>query len=88
MAHLFIYLFKEISLLVPIDIQWIAKLPRCWWPGEQTKAKIFFFCCLWGMQKFGQEHHSSDLSHSTDNTGSLTNCTTRELQELFLYGQY
>ena len=45
---------------------------------------FFSFGCTHGMWKFpGQgsnQHHSSNLSHSSDNTGSLTHCVTRELQ--------
>ena len=37
----------------------------------------FFFSCTHSMWKFpGQGYH---LSHSSDNTGSLTHCATREL---------
>ena len=43
----------------------------------------FFFGCTHGTQKFTGQGlnlcHGGDLSHSSDNTGSLTHWTTREL---------
>ena len=49
---------------------------------------FFFFCHNHGMQKFwGQGSiscHSSTLSHSSDNAGSLTRCATREMLCHFL----
>ena len=45
--------------------------------------KIYLFHCTQGMWKFlGQgsnSHHNCDPSHSSDNTGSLICCATREL---------
>ena len=44
----------------------------------------FFFACAHGVQKFLVQglnlRHSSDSSHCSDNAGSLTCCTTSELQ--------
>ena len=46
-------------------------------------APSLFFGCAHGMRKFlGQgwnQPHSRDSNHSSDNTGSLTCCATREL---------
>ena len=41
---------------------------------------FFFFSCTHGMQKFPGQ--GSDLYHSSDNARSLTDCATRELQEM------
>lgn len=44
---------------------------------------LFLFGCAHGLLKFlsqgANPHHSSDQSLSSDNSGSLTLCTTREL---------
>ena len=52
-----------------------------------TFLSFFFFGHIHGIQKFlGQGSnpgHSSNLSHSSDNTGSLTQCATREFPNLF-----
>ena len=57
--------------------------------------KYLFLFFLFGhayVQKFlGQGsnwHHSNNLSHSSDSAGSLTCCTTTELQYLFLFPFY
>ena len=51
------------------------------------KKNSFFFGCAPSMQKFldqgSNPSHSSDLSQTSNDTGSLTCCTTRELWELF-----
>ena len=63
---------------------------------KQRKRNYFFFLfgCTCGMWKFpGQgsnPRHSSDLGQYSDNTRSLTQCTTRELLLFFFVflGQY
>ena len=49
---------------------------------------LFFFCHVCGTWKFpGQGsnlRHSSDSSYCSNNTGSLTCCTTRELLKMLL----
>ena len=49
---------------------------------------VFLFfgytCSMWKFPGQGQKlRHSSDLSHCSDNAGSLTYCATRELRVLF-----
>ena len=49
---------------------------------------FFFFVCTGGMRKFPCQGsslcHSSDWSHFSDITGSLTGCTTRGLQDFYV----
>ena len=78
--------FEMLSLAVPMSSLGRVEL------GKSRLIKGIFLegvrevgCCAHGMRKFpGQglnPHHSSDLSHKSDNTGSLTCCATRELPE-------
>ena len=36
-----------------------------------------------GEVEVSNPHHSRGLSHTSDNPGSLTHCTTREVQDIF-----
>ena len=75
-------------------------------PPEMWKNKCLIgilFCfvpgCTCGIQKFpvqgSNPHHSSNQSHCSENAGSLTHCTTRELLSVcclshvvFCYSKY
>lgn len=49
----------------------------------------FIFGCAHSMQSFPDQgsnlHHSTNLSYSSVNTGSLTHCATKELHEYFYF---
>ena len=47
---------------------------------------LFLFGCACSMWKFqGQEVNPCHPSHSSDNAGSLTHCTTKELRSYFFF---
>ena len=61
--------------------------------GKEERSFLFFiFGCACSMWQFlGQGWnwcHSCDLNHISDNAGSLTCCTTRELQEHYSSRSY
>ena len=63
-------------------------ISKCEWRKKLHKNAIFFFFffdqthSMWKSLVLGSNpSHSSDLSHCNDNAGSLTCCTTKELQK-------
>ena len=66
------------QLICPLIDEWINK--------------IFIFRCICGMWKFlGQGlnlNHNRDRSCCSDNAGSLTLCTTRDLQDIYVLNSY
>ena len=69
--------------LLMVDLKFILNWESYILSDHSTTVPIFFFVRAHGMQKFPGKgwnlHHSSDLSHSSDNTRSLTSQATREL---------
>ena len=74
-----VYASAKVSLLPPLRATYITMVRI----SGEIKSHGHFFGCSYGMWKsLGQGldlDHSSDLSSCSNNTGSLTRCTTREL---------